>query len=360
MLNASGSEPFSYLRCNELAMTFQENVDLRAYNTFGIQAKARYFTSLRSAEDVQALLSDPLFHKTAHLILGGGSNMLFTDDYNGVVARMELRGIRTIEESNDDITLFAGAGENWHGLVMHCVANNYGGIENLSLIPGTSGAAPMQNIGAYGVEIKDVITQVEAIEKQTGKRKVFSHSECAFGYRESIFKQEAKDQYIITGIVLKLTRRNHNLHLQYGAIQETLQSLSITDPTIRDVSNAVIHIRQTKLPDPAKVGNAGSFFKNPSISTEAFQLLKEKYATIPSYPSTEGLVKVPAGWLIEQCGWKGKRFENIGVHPNQALVLVNYGGGEGSKIWDLAMQIRDSVINKFNIALHPEVNIVLQ
>ena len=341
-------------------MTFQENVDLRPYNTFGIQATARYFTSLRSKEDVQQLLSESLFQRSNHLILGGGSNMLFTGNYNGVVARMELKGIKTINETDDYVTLYAGAGENWHGLVMHCVSNNYGGIENLSLIPGTTGAAPMQNIGAYGVEIKDVITEVEAIEKKTGKLKVFNHDECAFGYRESIFKQQVKDQYVITGIALKLSRRNHQLHLQYGAIQETLHSMSVSEPTILDVSNAVIHIRQTKLPDPAKVGNAGSFFKNPSITAEAFQLLKEKYPTIPSFPSTDGLIKVPAGWLIEQCGWKGKRFENIGVHPNQALVLVNYGGGEGSKIWDLAMQIRDSVIGKFNIALHPEVNIVMQ
>lgn len=341
-------------------MTLQENVDLRRYNTFGINASARYFTSLRSAEDVQSLLSSPLFHKHPHLILGGGSNMLFTGDYDGVVARMELTGIHTIEENDDHITLFAGAGENWHGLVMHCVANGYGGIENLSLIPGTTGAAPMQNIGAYGVEIKNVIISVEAVDKQTGKHKIFSHSDCAFGYRESIFKQQAKDQYIITGITLRLTKRDHQLHLQYGAIQETLHNLAITQPGIRDVSNAVIHIRQTKLPDPAKVGNAGSFFKNPSITTESFQSLREKYPTIPSYPSAEGLVKVPAGWLIEQCGWKGKRFDNIGVHPHQALVLVNYGGGEGRKIWDLAMQIRDSVIGKFNIALHPEVNIVMQ
>lgn len=339
-------------------MILQENVDLRPYTTFGIQASAKYFTTLRSENDVREFLASPLFLNGRHLILGGGSNMLFTGDYDGIVARMELKGINVVDETQDHITLYAAAGENWHDLVMYCVSNNYGGIENLSLIPGTAGAAPMQNIGAYGVEIKDVITSVTAIEKQTGRKKIFRHEECAFGYRESIFKQQAKDQYIITGITLRLTRRNHQLHLQYGAIQDTLQSMSIVDPTLRDVSNAVIHIRQTKLPDPAKVGNAGSFFKNPSITSEAFQLLKEQHPTIPSYPSTEGMIKVPAGWLIEQCGWKGKRFENIGVHPHQALVLVNYGGGAGNKIWDLAMQIRDSVIGKFNIVLQPEVNIV--
>jgi UDP-N-acetylmuramate dehydrogenase len=340
-------------------MTIQENVDLRPYNTFGIEASARYFAAVRNTEDLQSLLSSTPFRDTSHLILGGGSNVLFTGNYPGIVARIELKGITVLDETDDHVTLSVGAGENWHGLVMHCVGRNYGGIENLSLIPGTSGAAPMQNIGAYGVEIKDVIVGVEAIDKQSGVRKHFNHAECAFGYRESIFKQQVKDQYIITGTVLRLTKRNHTLHLQYGAIQETLQSKSITAPTIRDVSDAVIHIRQTKLPDPAKVGNAGSFFKNPSITADAFKALKDKYPAVPSFPSTEGLIKVPAGWLIEQCGWKGKRYDNIGVHPHQALVLVNYGGGEGSKIWDLAMQIRESVINKFNITLQPEVNIVM-
>lgn len=339
-------------------MTFQENVDLRSYNTFGIQASAKYFTTLRSTEDVQSLLSSAHFRKYRHLILGGGSNILFTRDFDGLVARMELTGIDILEETADEVTLNVGAGENWHGLVMHCVANNYGGIENLSLIPGTAGAAPMQNIGAYGVEIRDVVTSVEAVEKATGRKKIFSNTECAFGYRESIFKQQAKDQYIITGIVLRLRKRDHQLKLQYGAIQETLSNRSVTSATIRDVSDAVIHIRQSKLPDPARVGNAGSFFKNPTISSEAFNELKEKYPDIPSFPSVDGLVKVPAGWLIEQCGWKGKRFGSIGIHPHQALVLVNYGGGEGNRIWELAMQIRDSVIGKFNIALLPEVNIV--
>lgn len=339
-------------------MTFQENVDLRSYNTFGIPASARYFTTLRSTEDVQSLLSSAHFRQYRHLILGGGSNILFTRNFDGLVARMELTGIDILEETADEVTLKVGAGENWHRLVMHCVANNYGGIENLSLIPGTAGAAPMQNIGAYGVEIRDVITSVEAVEKATGQKRTFTNSECAFGYRESIFKQKKKDQYIITAIVLRLRKRDHQLKLQYGAIQETLSSRSVTSATIRDVSDAVIHIRQSKLPDPARVGNAGSFFKNPTISSEAFNELKEKYPGIPSFPSADGLVKVPAGWLIEQCGWKGKRFGDIGVHPHQALVLVNYGGGEGSRIWELAMQIRDSVIGKFNIALHPEVNIV--
>lgn len=340
-------------------MILQENVDLHPYTTFGIQAFAKYFTSLQSNDDVQSFLTSTLFSQGKHLILGGGSNMLFTGNFDGIVARMELKGIRVLEETDDHVMLQVAAGENWHQLVMHCVANNYGGIENLSLIPGTTGAAPMQNIGAYGVEIKDVIASVEAVDKLSGDVRVFSNQECAFGYRESIFKQEARDRYIITGIVLRLTKRNHQLHLQYGAIKETLQAMSVDQPTISDVSNAVIQIRQSKLPDPAKVGNAGSFFKNPSVTVDHYNVLKEKYPTIPSFPSTEGLIKIPAGWLIEQCGWKGKRFGNIGVHPNQALVLVNYGGGEGRKIWDLAMQIRESVSDKFNIALSPEVNIVM-
>jgi len=340
-------------------MTIQENVDLQPYNTFGIQASARHFTAIHSVEDVQSLLSSALMRDQPHLILGGGSNVLFTKNFSGIVARMEITGISVTSETADHVTLTVGAGENWHGLVMHCIARNYGGIENLSLIPGTAGAAPMQNIGAYGVEVKDVITAVDAVNKKTGALRRFNHDECAFGYRESIFKQQAKDQYIITGIALRLTKRNHRLHLQYGAIQETINSRSITDPTIRDISDAVIHIRQTKLPDPAKVGNAGSFFKNPSISVDAFDELKKKYPQIPSFPSTEGLIKVPAGWLIEQCGWKGKRYDSIGVHPHQALVLVNYGGGEGKKIWNLAMEIRESVARQFNITLQPEVNVVM-
>lgn len=340
-------------------MIIQHNADLRPLNTFGIQASARYLVTIRSEEDIASLLSSREFNEGDHLVLGGGSNMLFTGDYPGLVARMEIKGIEIKDETADHVTLFAGAGENWHELVMFTVSRDYGGLENLSLIPGTVGAAPMQNIGAYGVEIKDVIQTVDAVHKRTGIQKQFSRAECAFGYRESIFKQQVRDQYIITGVTLRLTRRNHALHVQYGAIQDTLRSMTVTSPTIRDVSEAVIRIRQSKLPDPSVIGNAGSFFKNPSVGVDVFMSLKEKYPAIPSFPSAEGQIKIPAGWLIEQCGWKGKRIGNIGVHAQQALVLVNYGGGAGKQIWNLAMEIRQSVMDQFNVLLQPEVNVVM-
>ncbi|MEO5979213.1 MAG: UDP-N-acetylmuramate dehydrogenase [Chryseolinea sp.] len=339
-------------------MNISENVGLKPYNTFGINANSKYFTTLTTPADIPALLTSKLFERERHLILGGGSNVLFTNDYDGLVAIVELKGIKIIDEDDNAITLHAGAGENWHSFVTYCVNNNYGGVENLSLIPGTTGAAPMQNIGAYGTEIKDVIIAVEAVEIQTGDHKIFSKEACEFGYRESIFKQKAFDKYIITGVHLRLTKRNHKLNIQYGAISDTLKSMNIASPTIKDISEAVMHIRRTKLPDPAKIGNAGSFFKNPSIPSIQYNELKNQHPNIPSFPSQEGLIKIPAGWLIEQCGWKGKTFDKIGVHANQALVIVNYGGGEGQSIWALAMKIQQSVEDKFKITLQPEVNVI--
>ncbi|HTE29165.1 MAG TPA: UDP-N-acetylmuramate dehydrogenase [Chryseolinea sp.] len=340
-------------------MTILENVDLRPYNTFNIQAYARFFTVLRTTDDVRELLASDLFHQTRYLILGGGSNVLFTEDFDGLVAKVELKGISVVHEDDESTSLHVGAGENWHGFVMHCMKNNLGGVENLSLIPGTSGAAPMQNIGAYGVEIKDVIASVEAIEISTGQAITFSNDTCEFGYRESIFKQRAKDKYVITAINVRLSNRDHKLNISYGAIKDTLKAMNVTDPTIKDVSDAVIHIRRTKLPDPTVLGNAGSFFKNPSITMSLFEAIKKENPSIPSYPAVDGLIKIPAGWLIEQCGWKGKTIDHIGVHAHQALVIVNYGGGKGKEIWALAMQIRDSVTKKFNITLHPEVNVIM-
>ncbi len=340
-------------------MTILQNVDLLPYNTFKIRTTARYFTVLRTMDDVAELLSSELFRTTRYLILGGGSNVLFLKDFDGLVIKMEIKGIDVVEETHNTVTVHAGAGENWHAFVMYCVERNYGGLENLSLIPGTSGAAPMQNIGAYGVEIKDVIRSVEAIEISGGNKIAFSNDDCQFGYRESIFKQHAKDKYLITGINVLLTQKKHKLNVSYGAIRETLKIMNVEEPTIKNVSDAVVHIRRTKLPDPTDVGNAGSFFKNPSITSQLFNDIKQTYPAIPSYPGADSLVKVPAGWLIEQCGWKGKTMDKIGVHANQALVIVNYGGGEGKDIWALAMQIRDSVVNKFNITLQPEVNVVI-
>lgn len=339
-------------------MVVKENVDLLPFNTFHISATARYFTSISTIREAQDLFKSDIFRKNKTLILGGGSNMLLTKDFDGLVIRNEVRGIEVISEDNDTIGLKVGSGENWHDFVMYCVERNYGGVENLSLIPGTVGAAPMQNIGAYGVEVKDVIRNVEAINLQTSDVDNFSNAECHFGYRESVFKHELKNKYFISSITLSLTKRNHRFNTSYGAIAEVLREKHNNEVSVRTISESVIHIRQTKLPDPKVIGNAGSFFKNPTIDKNQFDQLKEKHPGIPSFPGENGLIKVPAAWLIEQCGWKGKTFDNIGVHKLQALVLVNYGGGEGGKIWELAMNIQSSVREKFNVSLHPEVNVI--
>jgi UDP-N-acetylmuramate dehydrogenase len=334
------------------------NVDLLPYNTFKIKASARYFTTISSIDDARELFQSEVFKKEQRLFLGGGSNILLTKNFDGLVIRNAITGIQTERESDDTITLKVGSGENWHAFVMYCVDRNYGGIENLSLIPGTVGAAPMQNIGAYGVEVKEVINTVEAVDISTGTIKVFANNECHFGYRESIFKQQAKEKYLISSVTLTLTKKNHQLNISYGAIKDTLALLGSPDLSVKTVSDAVIHIRRSKLPDPAVIGNAGSFFKNPSIPADLHDLIKKTYPSLPGFTSEQNTVKVPAAWLIEQCGWKGKTFGNIGVHPLQALVLVNYGGGEGEKIWQLAMDIQASVKEKFNITLQPEVNVI--
>lgn len=336
----------------------KENVDLLPFNTFGIHAKARYLVTVTTISEAQALFQSDLFRKNKTLILGGGSNILFTKDFDGVVVKNEIGGIEATEENEVTLKLKVGSGENWHHLVMYCVDHNLGGIENLSLIPGTVGAAPMQNIGAYGVEIKEVIHNVEAIDIETGMLKVFTREECQFGYRESIFKRRLKDRYFISSVTLSLTKKDHLLRVTYGAIKDVLSEKKVKALTIRAISDAVIHIRKNKLPDPLLIGNAGSFFKNPSVENSIFESLKKQYPDIPSFPGENNLVKIPAAWLIEQCGWKGKTLDNIGVHKHQALVLVNYGEGKGEKIWQLAMDIQSSVKQKFNIALQPEVNVV--
>ncbi len=336
----------------------KENISLKALNTFGIEVKARYFIEVSSADDLRELIKQPIYKENKVLILGGGSNILVTGDFDGLVIKSSILG-RDIQPVDDRFVLLrAGSGEPWHDLVMHAVSNNWGGIENLSLIPGTTGAAPMQNIGAYGVEIKDVIDQVGAIELSTGVLKTFSNAECRFSYRESIFKHDLKEKYFISSITLRLTRKDHRINTGYGAIHDVLKSRNIDHPDIKDVSDVVISIRQSKLPDPRVIGNAGSFFKNPTISASEFELLKNTHPSIPSYPTDNQNIKVPAGWLIEQCGWKGKRIGNVGVHPHQALVLVNYGGGNGREIFDLAMKIRESVLKKFKITLTTEVNVI--
>ena len=336
----------------------EENISLRPYNTFGIEANARHLCRIRSEDQLIELIDTPVYKNEPHLILGGGSNVLFTKDYTGLVIKVDLKGIRIEKETDETIVLNIKSGEVWHELVMYCVHHGWGGIENLSLIPGTVGAAPIQNIGAYGVEIKEVIQNVEGIDLITGERKTFNNHECHFGYRESIFKYQLKENFFISSVTLSLTKKNHQFNTSYGAITDTLKAMNITHPTLKSISDAVIHIRRNKLPDPSLIGNAGSFFKNPTISLSHYENLKSSYPKIPGYPSVNQEVKVPAGWLIEQCDWKGKRINNIGVHTQQALVLVNYGDGKGEEIFQLAMQILSSVKEKFNIILTPEVNLI--
>jgi len=336
----------------------KDQVDLFPYNTFRIHAIARHLVTVRSVADALEVFSSELFGKDAHLILGGGSNVLLTGNFDGVVLKNEIGGISVVREDDATVVLKVGSGEIWHRFVMYCVERGFGGVENLSLIPGTVGAAPMQNIGAYGVEIREVIHSVEAIEMKSGSVRIFDREECAFGYRESIFKQALKGQYFISSITLSLTKKDHRYNVSYGAIRDVLQANNVQELSIRAISDAVITIRSQKLPDPAIIGNAGSFFKNPSVEPALFESLKEHYPAIPSFPGENGLIKVPAGWLIEQCGWKGKTLGNIGVHKHQALVLVNYGDGRGRDIWQLAMDIQSSVKEKFDITLHPEVNVI--
>lgn len=338
-------------------MTVQTNVSLKPYNTFGLEANAKYFVEVSSIEQLHSLLNDPTYQQMERLILGGGSNLLLTQDFEGIVIKIAIKGIEKIKENQEHTWLKVGAGEVWHHLVMYCVNHNYAGIENLSLIPGTVGAAPMQNIGAYGVEIKEVFESLEAVDIKTGLIRSFTKDECRFGYRESIFKHEAKGKYVIVNVNFRLSN-TPVFHVAYGAIQDTLAAMNIGTLSIKAISDAVISIRQSKLPNPAEIGNAGSFFKNPEIPKEQYDLLKEKFPSIPAYPVNEKTVKVPAGWLIEQAGWKGQRFGDVGVHTKQALVLVNYGGGKGNEIKELSQKIQNSIIKQFGIQLQAEVNFV--
>jgi len=339
-------------------ITIEENVSLKPYNTFGIEANARYFCTISSQEEFKELLQSQLYHNEKSLILGGGSNILFKSDFDGLVIKSSLKGIEITHETDERIVIKANAGEVWHELVIHCVQNEWGGIENLSLIPGTVGAAPIQNIGAYGVEIKDVLVQVEGIELPGGDTKTITNKECLFSYRDSIFKHALKNTFFISSVTLSLTKKNHILNTNYGSIKDTLKEMNITSPSIKSISDVVIKIRQSKLPDPTQLGNAGSFFKNPTVSLIHYQSLQKQFPQIPGYPSVNQEVKIPAGWLIEQCGWKGKRWDHVGVHSNQALVLVNYGEGNGEEIFQLAMEIISSVKQKFYITLTPEVNMI--
>ena len=337
-------------------MLIQENISLKPYNTFGIDVKAKHFVSVSSINDLkQILLLNAYPNK---LVLGGGSNMLLTKNFNGLVILINLKGIDVISEDENTVIVKANAGENWHEFVLWCINNDFGGIENLSLIPGNVGTSPIQNIGAYGVELKDTFESCEALNLETKLLQSFSKSDCNFGYRNSIFKQEAKGKFIITSVNFKLSKKRHNLNINYGAITSQLELMKVVNPTIQDVSKAVISIRESKLPNPKEIGNSGSFFKNPVISKTHFNTLIENFKDIPSYPISENEVKVPAGWLIEKAGFKGKQFGDYGVHKNQALVLVNYGNAKGSDILNLSKLIQKTVNRIFGIYIEAEVNIL--
>jgi len=342
-------------------LNIQHNISLKPYNTFGIDVTASRFISVDSLVELQKILKK----EKDVFLLSGGSNMLLTKNIDKLVIHINIKGISIHYENESEVELTVNAGEDWHEFVMWCISQNYGGIENLSLIPGNVGTSPIQNIGAYGVEVKDVITKVEGIDLKSAKKIQFSNKECNFGYRNSIFKNELKEKIVITSVRFKLTKINHYLNTNYGAIEKELTVRKINNPTIKDISDIVIYIRQTKLPDPKKIGNSGSFFKNPVISLKQFKKLQEKYPDIPFYkipPSKKEDAaynyKIPAGWLIETAGFKGKRYGDCGIHNNQALVLVNYDKASGTDIYILAKKIQETILSIFEITLDIEVNII--
>jgi UDP-N-acetylmuramate dehydrogenase len=339
----------------------QENILIKEYNAFGISVYANLFAKFNSVSGLSELIEfnkpqtpNP---KLRTLILGGGSNILFTKNFEGLVLKNEIKGIKTIKEDEHHIYVNVGAGENWHQFVLHCIKNGWAGVENLSLIPGNVGASPMQNIGAYGVEIKDVFYSLEAYHIRDKKMVNFTLNDCEFGYRESIFKKKFKDEFVITDVTYRLNRIPA-FNITYGAISQELEKMGVKDLNLQAVSEAVINIRSSKLPDPAVIGNAGSFFKNPEIQNSKFKSLKEKYPEIVGYDLPNGNIKLAAGWLIEQAGWKGYRKGDAGCHEKQALVLVNYGNAAGSEIFELSEKILNSVREKFGVELEREVNIV--
>lgn len=337
-------------------MIVQKNVSLKSYNTFGLDENTDFLGIVSTKEDLDDIFLSGRFRSQKKMILGGGSNVLFTRGFTGIIAKNELKGISITQETEDEVIVSVGAGENWHQFVMWCIDRGFGGVENLSLIPGTVGAAPIQNIGAYGVEVKDVFHSLEAYETKSGKVVTFYKEDCKFGYRYSIFKGELKDQYVITKVNLKLSK-NPKFNVSYGDIRVTLAQMG-EEPSLRSVSQAVINIRQYKLPDPLEIKNAGSFFKNPIIELLHFEALEAQFPDIKSYPVDQDNVKVPAGWLIEKAGWKGYKDGDIGVHERQALVLVNLGNARGKDIYKLSTQIQQSIQQKFGVDLEREVNVI--
>lgn len=337
-------------------MQIQNNFSLKKHNTFGIDAKAKQFVAVHTVDELKTILKN--HQSDTKFILGGGSNMLLTQDINALVIHVDLKGKKIIRENEDEVWVESMAGENWHEFVLWTISQDFGGLENMSLIPGNVGTTPVQNIGAYGTEIKDTFVSCDAVNILTGETKTFHSKECNFGYRESIFKHEAKDKYVITSVVFKLSRRNHKINTSYGDITKELEKNNISAPTLKDVSNAVIAIRQSKLPDPKELGNSGSFFKNPVISKEDFLKVQEKFPEIRFFEVSPSEVKVPAGWLIEHAGYKGFRRNDAGVHKNQALVLVNYGNASGQEILALSKEVQKAVFDKYGIAIEAEVNVI--
>jgi UDP-N-acetylmuramate dehydrogenase len=329
---------------------------LKNYNTFGIEAKAKQFVAVASITDLKTILAENKTHEK--FILGGGSNMLLTKNIEALVIHIDLKGKKIIQENDDFVWVESQAGENWHEFVLWTIEQNFGGLENMSLIPGNVGTTPVQNIGAYGTEIKDTFVSCQAINIENQEIKIFTNSECHFGYRESIFKNEAKDQYIITSVVFKLTKRNHKINTSYGDIMAELAKNKIENPSLKEVSNAVIAIRKSKLPDPKELGNSGSFFKNPILKKIDFEKIHLQFPEMKYFDISETEVKVPAGWLIEQAGLKGKRFGDAGIHKNQALVLVNYGGATGQEILAVSKHIQETVFSIFGIHIEAEVNVI--
>ncbi len=342
-------------------MIFQENISLKPFNSFGIDAGARYFARFTSVAELEEALEAAKalsgIERTAPLILGGGSNILFTKDFDGLVLKNELPLIEIIKDDDDYVYVKAGAGELWHQLVLFCLQHNLAGMENLSLIPGNVGASPMQNIGAYGVEIKDVFFSLEAYHLRDKQLITFDNAACEFGYRESVFKNRHKNEFVITSVTYRL-KKVPVLNTSYGAIQQELERMGISNPSMQSVSQAVINIRRSKLPDPAEIGNAGSFFKNPEVSNESYSALQQKFPSMVGYDLRNGKTKLAAGWLIEQCGWTGHREGDAGCHDKQALVLVNFGAATGDQVLKLSDQIIASVSVKFGVELEREVNVV--
>lgn len=336
-------------------MQIEEYKSLKSFNTFGIDCTARYFVSVKTVAELKQVLSKK--PSSELFILGGGSNMLLTSPLDALVLHLNLKGIEVLKETEEDVIVKAMAGENWHEFVQYCISKDFGGLENMSLIPGNVGTAPIQNIGAYGVEMKDTFVSCEAISIKSLEERVFTKDECDFGYRNSIFKNEEKGNYIITSVTFKLTKGVHTKNISYGDIQKILAEKNIEDPSLKDISEAVIAIRQSKLPDPKVLGNSGSFFKNPIVDIKTFQEFQEKFPEAPYYEISPTQFKIPAGWLIENAGFKGKRFGDAGVHKNQALVLVNYGNATGTEIWELAMKIQKKVKEMTGITIEAEVNV---